>query len=99
MMSEKEFYQYLSAFIKTKRKEANYTNEDLAYSSKTDVSKISLLQNNKTGCNAYTLYKILLVLGVNIFNKEIKIPNLKKQIVEDNIKKLEEYIDFLKNLL
>ncbi len=77
----------------------NYTNEDLAYSSKTDVSKISLLQNNKTGCNAYTLYKILLILGINIFNKDTHIPNLDKQIIEDNIKKMEEYTRFLKSLL
>ncbi len=97
-MNENEFYQYLAVFIKTKRKELKYTNEELGYSSKTDVSKVSLLQNNKTGCSAYTLYKILLTLGVNIF-EENSIPNLDKKIIEDNIKKLEDYIRFLKTLL
>ena len=98
MMDENEFYRYLAIFIKSKRKEMNFTNEELAYLSKTDVSKISLLQNNKNGCTAYTLYKILLTLGVNIFEKN-GIPNLDKQIIEDNIKKLEDYIKFLKSII
>lgn len=98
MMNEKEFYKYLSVFIKTKRKELKLTNENLAYSSNIDVSKISLLQNNKTGCNAFTLYKILLVLGIDLFSQNKKI-NLDNKILEENIKLLENYIRDLKKIL
>ena len=97
-MNENEFYQYLAVFIKTKRKELKYTNEELGYSSKTDVSKVSLLQNNKTGCSAYTLYKILLVLGVNLFDKKKEI-DLDKKVIEENIELMEKYLRELKKLI
>lgn len=98
MMDEKEFYKYLSVFMKSKRKELKLTNEDLAHSSNTDVSKISLLQNNKTGCSAYTLYKILLVLGVNLFDKKKEI-DLDKKVIEENIELMEKYLRELKKLI
>ena len=98
MMEEIEFYKYLSIFIKSKRKELKYTNEELAYLSKVDVSKISLLQNNKTGCNAYTLYKILVALGINLFEIKDGV-NVDKKIVEDSIKTLNEYLRLLKNMI
>lgn len=98
MMDEKEFYKYLSIFMKSKRKELKLTNEDLAHSSNTDVSKISLLQNNKTGCSAYTLYKILLVLGVNLFDKKKEI-DLDKKVIEENIELMEKYLRELKKLI
>ena len=97
-MDEKEFYKYLSIFMKSKRKELKLTNEDLAHSSNTDVSKISLLQNNKTGCSAYTLYKILLVLGVNLFDKKKEI-DLDKKVIEENIELMEKYLRELKKLI
>jgi len=53
MMEEKEFYKYLSVFIKSKRKELKLTNEDLSYLSKIDVSK-------------YHYYKIIKMVAMHI---------------------------------
>lgn len=94
MLNEKDFYKQLSILIKTKRKDLNLTNESLFMSSGVDLSKISLLQNNKTGCNAYTLYKILFTLNIDIFN----INNINKNILDQNINKLNEVSLFLKKL-
>ena len=94
MLTEKEFYKYLSIFIKNKRKDLKLTNEALFMLSGVDLSKISLLQNNRTGCNAYTLYKILFSLNLDIFN----INDVDKVSLKENIKKLEDISDFLKSL-
>lgn len=94
MLNEEDFYKQLSILIKTKRKDLNLTNESLFMSSGVDLSKISLLQNNKTGCNAYTLYKILFTLNIDIFN----INNINKNILDQNINKLNEVSLFLKKL-
>ncbi len=94
MLNEEDFYKQLSILIKIKRKDLNLTNESLFMSSGVDLSKISLLQNNKTGCNAYTLYKILFTLNIDIFN----INNINKNILDQNINKLNEVSLFLKKL-
>ena len=94
MLNEKDFYKQLSILIKTKRKDLNLTNESLFMSSGVDLSKISLLQNNKTGCNAYTLYKILFTLNIDIFN----INNINKNTLDQNINKLSDVSLFLKKL-
>lgn len=94
MLNEEDFYKQLSILIKTKRKDLNLTNESLFMSSGVDLSKISLLQNNKTGCNAYTLYKILFTLNIDIFN----INNINKNILDQNINKLNDVSLFLKKL-
>lgn len=94
MLNEEDFYKQLSILIKTKRKDLNLTNESLFMSSGVDLSKISLLQNNKTGCNAYTLYKILFTLNIDIFN----VNNINKNILDQNINKLNEVSLFLKKL-
>ena len=94
MLNEKDFYKQLSILIKTKRKDLNLTNESLFMSSGVDLSKISLLQNNKTGCNAYTLYKILFTLNIDIFN----INNINKNTLDQNINKLNDVSLFLKKL-
>lgn len=94
MLNEKDFYKQLSTLIKTKRKDLNLTNESLFMLSGVDLSKISLLQNNKTGCNAYTLYKILFTLNIDIFN----INNIDKNTLDQNINKLNDVSLFLKKL-
>ena len=94
MLNEEDFYKQLSILIKTKRKDLNLTNESLFMSSGVDLSKISLLQNNKTGCNAYTLYKILFTLNIDIFN----VNNINKNILDQNINKLNDVSLFLKKL-
>ena len=94
MLNEKDFYKPLSTLIKTKRKDLNLTNESLFMLSGVDLSKISLLQNNKTGCNAYTLYKILFTLNIDIFN----INNIDKNTLDQNINKLNDVSLFLKKL-
>ena len=67
MLSEKEFYKKLADFIKLKRKNLKLTNEKISELTNIDLSKVSLLQNNKQGCSAYTLYKLLYSLNINIF--------------------------------
>ena len=94
MLNEEDFYKQLSILIKTKRKDLNLTNESLFMSSGVDLSKISLLQNNKTGCNAYTLYKILFTLNIDIFNMN----NINKNTLDQNINKLNDVSLFLKKL-
>ena len=94
MLNEEDFYKQLSILIKTKRKDLILTNESLFMLSGVDLSKISLLQNNKTGCNAYTLYKILFTLNIDIFN----INNIDKNTLDQNIDKLNDVNLFLKKL-
>lgn len=95
MITEIEFYKYLSILIKAKRVEFKYTNEELSYISNVDVAKISLLQNEKQGCNAYTFYKILNSLGIDIFKNE-SLPILKDKALNETINDLEKIVNFLK---
>ncbi len=95
MLTEEEFYTKLAGFIKIKRKNLNLTNEKLAEISDMDLSKISLLQNSRQGCNGYSLYKILYSLDVNIFDDNIKL-NFDK--LEINIKNIKDLLKFLKGL-
>lgn len=94
MLTEKEFYNTLSTFIKNRRKDLKLTNESLFMTSNVDLSKISLLQNNKSGCNAYTLYKILFSLDFDLF----KPVDNKNAILKNNINKLENVIASLKSI-
>ena len=103
MKSEKEFYEFLSDFIKSKRKELNLTNENLSFLTKVDYKTVSQLQNKNTGCNAYNLYKILYVLGLDIFendsdisinkiNKIKAIANLVKACPDSSVNIIEEIV-------
>ena len=98
MLSRDEFYKELSNLIRTRRKQLNLTNESIFAISGVDLSKVSTLQNynsNKnTGCTAYTLYKILLALNIDLFkpNKDIN------TLLFDNIKELEKIVKSLKNI-
>lgn len=98
MLSKDEFYKELSNLIKTRRKQLNLTNESIFAVSGVDLSKISTLQNyngNKnTGCTAYTLYKILLALDIDLF----KPANNKDKLLFDNVKELERIVKSLKEL-
>lgn len=98
MLSRDEFYKELSNLIRTKRKQLNLTNESIFAISGVDLSKISTLQNyngNKNiGCTAYTLYKILLALGIDLF-KPIED---KDKLLFDNIRELEKIVKSLKNI-
>ena len=94
MLTEEEFYKSLATLIKRRRKDLKLTNEALFMLSGVDLSKISLLQNNRSGCNAYTLYKILFSLSIDIFNTN----DIDKICLNDSIKKIECVGDFLKTL-
>ena len=94
MLTENEFYESLANLIKRRRKDLKLTNEALFMLSGVDLSKISLLQNNRSGCSAYTLYKILFSLNIDIFNTN----DIDKMCLNDSIKKIEYVGDFLKKL-
>lgn len=98
MLSRDEFYKELSNLIKTRRKQLNLTNESIFAISGIDLSKISTLQNynvNKNiGCTAYTLYKILLALGIDLF----KPAEDKDKLLFDNIIELEKIVKSLKEI-
>ncbi|HSQ98027.1 MAG TPA: hypothetical protein VLL98_04910 [Rickettsiales bacterium] len=78
-----------------KRKNLNLTNEKLADISDMDLSKISLLQNGKHGCNGYSLYKILYSFNINIFDNNIM---LNSRQLDKNIEYLKESLKFLQGL-
>ena len=94
MLTEKEFYKKLSLFIKSRRRELNLTNESLFMSSGVDISKISLLQNNKSGCTAYTMYKLLVSLNIDIF----KTNDERNDVMQEAIKSTEKTLALLKTL-
>lgn len=94
MLTEKEFYKKLSLFIKSRRRELNLTNESLFMSSGVDISKISLLQNNKSGCTAYTTYKLLVSLNIDIF----KTNDERNDVMQEAIKSTEKTLALLKTL-
>lgn len=98
MLSRDEFYKELSNLIRTRRKQLNLTNESIFAISGVDLSKISTLQNyngsKNIGCTAYTLYKILLVLGIDLFEP---IKN-RDELLLDSIKELEKIVKSLKNI-
>jgi hypothetical protein len=90
MLDEKKFYKNLADLIKKRRKDLGLTNESLAFDSKIDISKISLLQNDKAGCNGYTLYKILFGLGFDIFDiKAQKLGHINSAIKDCDKKQLD----------
>lgn len=98
MLTRDEFYEALSVFIKKRRKELKLTNESVFVASGVDLSKVSTLQNcniNKTrGCTAYTLYKILLALGVDLF----KPSDDRDKLLHDSVVKLEGVLNSLKEI-
>lgn len=97
MLSEKEFYKKLADFIKLKRKNLKLTNEKISELTNIDLSKVSLLQNNKQGCSAYTLYKLLYSLNINIFADNLNIDNDKLNKYTITLQEILDYLNCLKN--
>ena len=97
MLSETEFYKELADFIKLKRKNLKLTNEKISELTNIDLSKVSLLQNNKQGCSAYTLYKLLYSLNINIFADNLSIDNDKLNKYTTALQEILDYLNCLKN--
>ena len=96
MLSEKEFYKKLGDFIKLKRKNLKLTNEKISELANIDLSKVSLLQNNKQGCSAYTLYKLLYSLNINIFAENLNVDDDKLNKYTAILQEVLDYLNCLK---
>lgn len=68
MLSEKQFLNRISTIIRQQRMLNKYSCEKLAALSEIDYSSLNLIENEHQSPKAYTLYKILLALGIDIFS-------------------------------
>ena len=66
MLSEKDFKTTVATAIRKMRSAEKKSCEELAAHSNIDYSSLNLIENGKQSPKAYTLYKILLSLGVDI---------------------------------
>lgn len=80
MISDNEFGSKIGRFIRLLRNQKNYSIEELASYSELDYSSLNKIENSKQKPSAYTLYKILYALDLDlmqILNKsEIKTSDL-----------------------
>lgn len=66
MLSEEEFKNTIATAIRKMRNAEKKSCEELAAHSGIDYSSLNLIENGKQSPKAYTLYKVLLSLGVDI---------------------------------
>lgn len=101
MLKKEAFNKGLATLISKRRKELRWTNENIADESKIDTSKISQLQNNKAGCNGYTLYKLLYAFGYDILDsKKQNLKNINSLLKECDKKQLDmivKMVNVIKN--
>lgn len=66
MLNEKDFQDEISKLIRNNRNLKKISCEKLAELSETDYSSINLIENRKQNPKAYTLYKILFSLDIDL---------------------------------
>lgn len=99
MISEIDFAKKLGTYIRRLRNEKKYSIEKLAAISETDYSSLNKIENGKQNPTAYTLYKILFALDIDMTetfeksnfekNNTLQKLTLKLNIMpEDNLKSL-----------
>lgn len=66
MLDEKDFLDEIGRIIRKQRSNKKISYEKLAEISNTDYSSVNLIENRKQSPRAYTLYKILYALDIDL---------------------------------
>lgn len=87
MLNEKDFINLISASIRKRRLSKKISSEKLSELSDMDYSSINLIENQKQNPRAYTLYKLLYSLDIDI-TKELKSSTIQSNSKDEIIQKL-----------